>query len=272
MRTLAAPGLLPVRVAGPVDGRPVVLLHGFLADSRQWRTVTQLVDATVGPPIRWLLPDLPGHGRAAGRFPAQPGWDFLVDLLARSLAPHLRQPALLGGYSMGGRIAAVLAAAQRLELAGLWLESAHPPLDPDAARGRRAEDEARAQRLEANGIAAFVDDWQALALFASQQGLPRATREAQRRLRLSQQPAGLARSLRWYGTGTMPRDLRIATPTQLLAGALDPKLLARLTQWQPLVADLTCTIAPDAGHAVHLEQPSRAAGHLAHSLALAFPT
>ena len=217
--------------------------------------------------MRWLLPDLPGHGRAAGHFPAQLGWDFLVDLLARSLAPHLRQPALLGGYSMGGRIAAVLAAAQRLELAGLWLESAHPPLDPVAARAREAEDQARARRLEADGIAAFVDEWQALALFASQQHLPRATRDAQRRLRLSQQPAGLAHSLRWYGTGTMPRDLRINTPTQLLAGALDPKLLARLPQWQPHVAHLTCTIAPDAGHAVHLEQ----AGHLARTLALAFP-
>ncbi len=257
-----APGLLPIRTSGPIDGRPVILLHGFLADSRQWRALTRAVDARTHHRIRWLLPDLPGHGQAADLFPVQPGWQHLAQLLAESLRPHLHQPAVLGGYSMGGRIAAALASVELLELAGLWLESAHPPLPDAAALARRAEDAERADRLETAGLRAFVGTWEALALFASQQELPRAVRDRQRRLRLSQDAAGLARNLRWYGTGTMPQDLRLSLPTRLLVGAGDPNLMRRLPEWQPLVADLETTVAPDAGHAVHLEQPAFTAEHL----------
>ncbi len=258
----AAPGLLPIRTSGPTDGRPVILLHGFLADSRQWYTLTRAVDARTRHRIRWLLPDLPGHGQAADLFPAQPGWHDLTQLLAESLRPHLYQPAVLGGYSMGGRIAAALASAEWLDLAGLWLESAHPPLSEAAALARRTEDAERAQRLETAGLPAFVSAWEALALFASQQALPPAVRDRQRRLRLGQNAAGLARNLRGYGTGTMPRDLRLHLPTRLLVGAGDTNLLRRLPEWQPLVADLETTVAPDAGHAVHLEQPAFTAEHL----------
>ena len=249
-----------------MDGRPVILLHGFLADSRQWHTLIRAVDARTRHRIRWLLPDLPGHGQAADRFPAQPGWQDLTQLLAESLRPHLHQPAVLGGYSMGGRIAAALASAQWLDLAGLWLESAHPPLSEAAALARRAEDAERAERLETAGLPAFVRAWEALALFSSQQALPRAVRDRQRRLRLSQDPAGLSRNLRWYGTGTMPRDLRLCLPTRLLVGAGDTNLLRRLPEWQALVTGLETTIAPDAGHAVHLEQPVATAEHLATTL------
>jgi 2-succinyl-6-hydroxy-2,4-cyclohexadiene-1-carboxylate synthase len=260
--------LLPVRLAGPPDGRPVILLHGFLADSRQWQPLTTRVDALLTRPVRWLLLDLPGHGTA--QFPTQPGWPALVDLLARSLRPHLTQPALLGGYSMGGRMAAALAAAHELELAGLWLESAHPPLAEDAAVARRQDDEARALRLERDGLAAFVDTWEELPLFASQKRLPPDVRAAQRRVRMGQNPTALAQNLRWYGTGTMPADLHIAVPTRMLVGALDPGLLARMAQWHEHAANLRVATTPDAGHAVHLEQPDAVAQHLAQAITAAF--
>ncbi len=266
MNNLAAPEYLPIRTFGPVDGQPVVLLHGFLADSRQWLPLIRLADALTQQPVRWILPDLPGHGRAAGQFPPQPGWLPLTDLLQRSVQPHLREPALWGGYSMGGRVAAVLAAEQRLELAGLWLESAHPPLADAAARLRREEDEIRARRLESEGVRPFVHAWQELPLFASQKLLPRAIRDRQRRLRLDQDAEGLAQSLRWYGTGTMPTTLAIAVKTRILAGAWDASLLSRLPEWSRWVGHLHTTVIADAGHAVHLERPSETAAHLAATI------
>ena len=270
MSPFAAAGLLPVRTAGPANGHPVILLHGFLADSRQWRQLTRRVDALTSRRVRWLMPDLPGHGKSATLFPAQPGWAALVDLLARSLQPHLQRPALLGGYSMGGRVAGALADAKRLDLAGLWLESAHPPLSPTAAQSRRAEDAERARRLEADGLAAFVRDWENLPLFASQRRLPGRVQVAQRHMRLGQSPEGLAQSLRWYGTGTMPAHLQIPLPTRVLVGALDLNLLGRVALWQALAADVELTTSADAGHAVHLEQPFEAARHLAATLDAVF--
>ncbi len=268
MRIIAAPGLLPLRVAGPTDGVPVVLLHGFLADSRSWLPLTRALRHL---PVRWLLPDLPGHGRAATLFPPSADWLALSQLLAATLRPHLGQPPLLGGYSMGGRIAAVLAASAQLPCAALWLESAHPPLPPAAALERQREDEARARALLQDGVPAFVDAWQALPLFASQRRLPPAMWRAQRRLRLRQQAGGLAQNLRWYGTGAMPANLHVPVPTHLLAGADDAKLCARAPAWQPLVAELRVTVVPHAGHAVHLEQPQAVAGHLAQAIAATFP-
>lgn len=263
MTSPEASPLLPIRTFGPIDGRPVILLHGFLADSRQWLPLIQATQNLLTQPVRWLLPDLPGHGQAATLFPPHDGWPALARLLHQSLQPHVRQSALLGGYSMGGRVAAVLAASGLLDVAGLWLESAHPPLSDAAARARREEDESRATHLLGHGMPAFVDLWQDLPLFASQRQLPRGVRDAQRRLRLSQDAVGLAQNLRWYGTGTMPADLLIGVPTRLLAGAGDAKLLDRLPAWSQFARDFQVCVATEAGHAVHLEQLTQTAAHLA---------
>ncbi len=262
--------LLPIRSRGPQDGRPVVLLHGFLADSRQWDALTDAVDSRIDVPIRWLLPDLPGHGVATTTFPNTPGWPHLNDLLKRSLQPHLRGPALLAGYSMGGRIAASLAASGLLNLRGLWLESAHPPLPEPAQAQRRAEDEARAVQLETAGLSAFVRAWEALPLFANQHTLDPAILASQRALRLSQDPHGLAQNLRWYGTGTMPTTLALHLPTHGVAGALDAKLLGRLPEWRAFALNCAWTILANAGHATHLEQLDATATDLAATIERAF--
>ena len=123
------------------------------------------------------------------------------------------------------------------------------------------------QALEQQGIAAFVAAWEALPLFASQLTLPTATRDAQRQLRLGQDPRGLAQNLRWYGTGTMPDDLRLPGPTHLLVGATDTKLRDRLPTWHAIAPQLSCAIVAGAGHAVHLERLDATAAHLAAALA-----
>ena len=52
-----------VACAGPLDGRPLILVHGAANDRDAWRDVAPAL-ATAG--LRVLAPDLPGHGLSAG--------------------------------------------------------------------------------------------------------------------------------------------------------------------------------------------------------------
>ncbi|WP_457395189.1 alpha/beta fold hydrolase [Thermostichus sp. MS-CIW-28] len=51
----------------------------------------------------------------------------------------------------------------------------------------------------------------------------------------------------------------ITTPTLLITGALDPKFCAIATRMAELMPHARHAIVPDAGHAVHLEQPAAVA-------------
>jgi pimeloyl-ACP methyl ester carboxylesterase len=108
-------------------------------------------------------------------------------------------------------------------------------------------------------MASFVDDWMALPLFESQRRLPEAVLRRERERRLRADPAGLAGSLRGFGTGAQPslweRLEDVRAPALLLTGDLDPKFEAladRMADRMPAAARAT---VPGAGHAVHLERP-----------------
>src|SRR5690606_19116726 len=109
---------------------------------------------------------------------------------------------------------------------GLVLVSATGGIDDDAERtARRRSDDALADRIEAIGVDAFLDEWLAQPLFAT---LDEAA--AGREERRANTAAGLASSLRLAGSGTqMPLWDRLRTldvPTLVVAGALDPKFVA----------------------------------------------
>src|SRR5919202_1216376 len=101
-----------------------------------------------------------------------------------------------------GRVALHLALAAQERFATLTLESASPGiLDPAERAARIRADEALAELLEREGIEPFVDRWERLPLFASQESLPAEARARVRAARLAQHPLGLANSLRGFGAG-----------------------------------------------------------------------
>ena len=255
-------GPLRVRVTGPASGPPVVLLHGFLADGRQWRDLVLRVDRLRGVAHRWILPDLPGHGASVTAFPEPPTWAALAELLHATLHRVTPLPAPVGGYSMGGRVAAVLADLRPQAVQTLWLESPQPPLEPKDVPARLAVDAVRGREAAAD-LVAFVDAWQTLPLFASQRALPRAVLHRQRRLRLAQDGTGLARSLAHFGTATMPALHALSMPVHYLAGGLDTGVVARLPVWAAHTHAWSLEVVPNAGHAVHLDAPDAAARSLA---------
>ncbi|HET7034706.1 MAG TPA: 2-succinyl-6-hydroxy-2,4-cyclohexadiene-1-carboxylate synthase [Thermomicrobiaceae bacterium] len=246
---------LNVEMSG--SGPPLVLLHGFTGSAATWRDLAR----SWGASFTTIAVDLIGHG--ASDAPADPARYRMehcaADLVALFDRLGLDRPAVLG-YSLGGRVALHLELAAPERVGRLILESASPGIADSAERAARTRaDEALADSIERDGLPAFVARWERLPLFASQERLPPAARERHRAQRLSNSPLGLANSLRGTGAGAMEpvvdRLAELQMPTLLVVGELDDKYVALAGALEHAIPGARLAIVPDAGHAVHLEQP-----------------
>ena len=253
---LIAPDGVPVRFEVSGEGVPLLLLHGFTGSGSAWNEVVGLL----GDTWRTVRPDVRGHGGSW-----RPGADCSMDAQVADLVSVLDslglQRAVVCGYSMGARLALHFTVVMPGRVAALVMESGSPGILDDSERGARvASDEALAERLEHEGIEAFVDGWMALPLFASQRRLGDARLAELRAARLQQDPAGLAASLRGMGTGSQPslwgRLHEVRKPVLLLAGQDDEKYAEIAVRMGGLLPDAHVELVQNAGHAVHLEAPS----------------
>jgi 2-succinyl-6-hydroxy-2,4-cyclohexadiene-1-carboxylate synthase len=238
-------------------GPPLLLLHGFTGSAATWAPFV----ARLAPHRRIVAVDLIGHGRsdAPARAERYRMEQCVADLLALLDTLDIAQTDVLG-YSMGGRVALQLTAAAPARVGALVLESSSPGLaDPAERQARIAADEALADSIERDGLAAFVDRWEQLPLFASQAVLPAEIRARQRAQRMRSNPQGLANSLRGMGTGRQAslwdRLPQLRMPTLLIAGELDQKYSAIAEQMAQALLNARKVIVPNAGHTVHLDQP-----------------
>lgn len=256
---------LNVEISG--SGTPLILLHGFTGSAKSW---TQHIPA-FSEHHQIVAVDLLGHGQSdtpdtQGRYGIE---CCSHDLSALFNQLHLDRFYLLG-YSMGGRVALHFALTYPEHLTGLILESASPgAADPQERQARLNSDSALAERIERDGLEAFVNNWERLPLFASQAALPSETREQVRLERLANNPHGLANSLRGLSTGAQPslwdRLYELTVPTLLIAGVLDAKFAEIGQAMAAAMPNAKLKIVRDAGHTVHLEQPT-----IFDQLALAF--
>lgn len=239
-------------------GQPLVVLHGFTGSAASWQGPLP----SLAGQFKVIAIDLLGHGRSSA--PADPARyemaHCLADLLEVFDSLNLDRPALLG-YSMGGRVALAFAIERPDRVGQLILESASPGLAAAEEQTTRiASDEVLAQRLERDGLEAFMNYWEALPLFASQASLPAEVRARVRAGRLRNNPVGLAGSLRGLGTGRQPsywgRLGEVTVPSLIVAGALDAKFTGIATQMAARLHQAQLQIVPEAGHTVHLEQPA----------------
>lgn len=240
------------------NGLNLALLHGFTGSAAGWG---EHLDQFAEAGLRVIALDLLGHG--ASDAPADPAcYGFArvrEDIFALLSLLHAHpEDTILLGYSMGGRMA--LYTALGASFRGLILESASPGLATREERAaRRASDEALAMRIERDGVAAFVDEWERLPLFASQSALPPEVLHALRLQRLRNAPSGLANSLRGAGTGAQPPLLdalaSLTTPALVLAGELDEKFSRIAWEMVAVMPHAEARIVVGSGHAIHLEQP-----------------
>lgn len=241
------------------QGAPLILLHGFTGCAASWSEISQPLEYE----RRTIAIDQPGHGQTIVlNNDRQHSMETIAgDILMIIEALNLEKPDLLG-YSMGGRLALYLALLAQDQFHTLILESASPGLAASADQQERVQsDEHWAGILEKEGIESFVDQWEKLPIFASQNLLDFAKINKQRQNRLQNSPQGLAKSLRWQGTGRQPnlwpKLHALKIPTLLLAGALDRKYVAINQEMARLIPKAELLVFSASGHNIHLEHPRR---------------
>ncbi len=235
-------------------GSPILLLHGFSGDVSAWQNLRPALEKS----HRVIALDMLGHGNSDS--PASVECyrmeQAAVDIMAL-LDQLVTGKIHLLGYSMGGRLALYLAWRYADRFHSLILESASPGLHSQQARAERMRrDHQLADQIEAKGIEWFVDFWEGLPLWDSQDALVKA---AQRRQRLGNDPLGLANSLRGMGSGAQPslwEELpALNLPAQLIVGQLDRKFLRINREMTAAIPRAAMKVVPNAGHRVHLENP-----------------
>lgn len=235
------------------EGIPVVLFHGFTGSSATWQTLTgqDLFD------VKFITIDLPGHGRTKGIAKTMNACCTDLHQLFQELG---LKKFFLAGYSMGGRTALSYAIKYPETIQGLLLESASPGLQVESERKARAEhDQLLAERIEEEGVEAFIDYWENIALFSSQKKLPLDKQEEIRKERLLHTAEGLASSLRGMGTGAQASNWdklnELHFPVLLLAGSLDTKFVKLNESMLQRLPNAVLEVCQGAGHAIHVEKP-----------------
>lgn len=236
--------------------RALVFLHGFTGSSRTWHDIADYFSD-----YKIILIDLLGHGLTESPVEVE---RYSMELQLRDLDQlfhlmDLREFAL-AGYSMGGRVALAYACSYPEKITALVLESASPGLKTGQQRIERKKSDAElAERIVYNGMIAFVNKWEKIPLFKTQENLPEQEKLAVRNDRLSQDPTGLANSLIGMGTGSQESYWKaiseLKMPVLLLTGRLDEKFTA--------IAEEMVSVMPGAvhkeivaGHALHVEKPA----------------
>jgi pimeloyl-ACP methyl ester carboxylesterase len=243
-----------VHTLGPEGGRPLVFLHGvagLLDDDR-------FLDGLAGAGCRVMAPELPGYGASTGEELLEDMLDFTLHGWDVVDALEVDRP-VLAGHSMGGMIAAEMAAIcpQRpsalvlVAPIGLW-DDDHPVADlfsllPFQFAETLFADSAAGAALLTGGVD-----------FSDMDGLTEFYVANARRL-------GTAGKILFPipNRRLAKRLYRVAAPTMIAWGADDayvpPDYAAR---WAALLPGATVVVLERSGHMVPYEQPARLAASI----------
>jgi 2-succinyl-6-hydroxy-2,4-cyclohexadiene-1-carboxylate synthase len=230
----------------------VVLLHGFGGTRGAWAAVEKLLPAQRYRP---LALDLPGHGDLADARRPITFAKCVASVLERS-----PKRFVLGGYSMGGRIALHVALQAPHRVERLVLVSATAGIEDATERAaRRRRDRRFAKEIEQGSIEEFIERWRSKPMFAED---PPEVDALARADQARNGPSGVAAALRGIGTGEMPslwkrlEDLEM--PVTVVAGHRDRKFVRTSERMVKLLPDSLLHVT-GGGHCLLFENPKNVA-------------
>ncbi|MFC4668534.1 acetoin dehydrogenase dihydrolipoyllysine-residue acetyltransferase subunit [Seohaeicola nanhaiensis] len=244
------PGSGPLAVTrGRGSGVPLVLFHGFSADSKGWAPLERVLPG--GREV--IRVDLPSHGASPLRRVA----DFagLVKMMVAAFDDLGLDKAHLVGHSLGGALAAAVADIRGRRIASLGL-IAPAGLGPDID-GATLLGIARASRAESLGpwLRQLAGDADRIS-----DGFVRAAMAGRSDPALRAAQGDLAQSLFPDSTQSfsiLPALERIEAPMSVIWGRRDSILPVRHAQRLPGLA--AQHLLADAGHIPHVEMPETVA-------------
>ncbi len=249
---------LSYRVAGSEGRTPVVFIHGYTGNLRNWSLQVKAMTARGG--FRCLSADNPGHGDSSA--PADPrayDLDQVAEVLHQLAVGLDFAPAILFGHSMGGAIAEEYAIRYPAHVRALVLVgSAGGASGPERLGMFEQVDAMRAVYAAAGGgragMGAVHDARQ--AAMPGHDALPAETRAFLRDEFMRTHWLGYEQGARALHTRaeTLTSLAEFGKPTLLVHGAAESDALKRVS------ADLAMTIPgarrvaiPDAGHSPQFE-------------------
>lgn len=277
---------------------PVVLLHGFMQSSTSWDSIARSLTNRF---CVYVL-DFIGHGLTEkSKKPARYTYEDMAasvdyflrkvvcaqekrgrekrvhtrrNLTNRSQTKHTQiKRAHVIGYSMGGRIALRLLQTSSDLLASVVLESCNLGCATQAERTEAAQrNQGWVDRIQHDGMEAFVNYWETLPMFATQKEL--GWDKLLHASRAANNPTSMVLCLQGSGKQAMPltevtleavRDQRKkGLPMLYIYGDKDAKSAAVAAT---LEAEGVLVSAIPAGHNVHLEAPMLYLKEVVHFLA-----
>lgn len=235
---------------GTSGGIPILFLHGFMAGGYVWLPTMEKISHIAN----CLAPDLPGHGRTIADLDKL-DFDSLADALVQLTKEKFGCPAVLVGYSLGGRMALHIALKYPKQFTALVLESATAGIESEGERKERlAQDGKLAEALRQEGMKKFLQEWYRQPLFAS---LKPEMVEKIISKKTANDPNLLAEVVVRLSPGRQQplwSDLpKWQKPSLLIAGELDQKYCGAAARMSTLLQHSWLSIIPGAGHIVHLE-------------------
>ena len=259
---------LAYRTWGLRDRPALVLLHGFLGDSKDWLKLVSLLEQD----LYLVAIDLPGHGNSRNiELSGADGFASFSALLDSTLSQlDLKQYSLLG-YSLGGRLAMSHSINHSHQVQRLLLESCHPGLESDADRSlRRQNDREWVERFRREPLPEVLDSWYHQPVFADLDCQQRQ-QLMEHRSQVNSDGRVLAHMLEHSGLAEQPSYWEAITHVPFAVnyfyGDRDLKFtdIARRLHRSGGLAGLH--LIHGTGHNVHREQPGQMAEVIRHLLA-----
>jgi 2-succinyl-6-hydroxy-2,4-cyclohexadiene-1-carboxylate synthase len=217
----------------------LIFLHGFLGSKEDWKELISLFPSYECTALDLVHP---------------------IDALAQQIST----PAILIGYSLGGRLSLQIADHYPHVVKGVIALSAHPGLTHPLEREQRFQsDLIWAEKLSSLPFSTFLEEWYNQPLFDP---FKRNTSLFENTLsrRLNQKSEHLREMLLAYSLGKLPPfSFSTSHPLLFLHGDKDIKYQSLYSQFPPHVKVKQIS---NAGHALHLEQPHAVAQQIHHFL------